>query len=181
MNSLKNRFYLTLGYILSLSFCYIPSFRVVNIILRFFKNKIGKKTTIHNKVRFLIPFKIKIGNNTTINSNTLIDSRMGIEIGNNTMIGNNVKIYTLSHDFEDSNFKSLGKSVFIGDNVVVFPHVLIMPGVKIGNGVVIYPGAIVTKNVESYSIIAGAPAKQIGKRKLRDFQYKFNYKTYFGI
>lgn len=181
MEKINNRFYLCLGYVLSISFSLIPSFRIVNLILKIFKNDIGKGTTFHNGVRFLIPFNIKIGNNTTINSNSLIDSRKGVEIGSNTMIGNNVKIYTLTHDIEDNYFKTIGESVLIGSNVVIFPHVLIMPGVKIGDGAVVYPGSIVTKNIESYSIAAGIPAKKVGERKLRDFKYKFNYKTYFGI
>ena len=161
MEKINNRFYLCLGYVLSISFSFIPSFRIVNLILKIFKNDIGKGTTFHNGVRFLIPFNIKIGNNTTI--------------------GNNVKIYTLTHDIEDNHFKSIGKSVLIGSNVVIFPHVLIMPGVKIGDGAVVYPGSIVTKDIESYSIVAGIPAKKVGKRKLRDFKYKLSYKTYFGI
>ncbi len=144
-------------------------------------NKIGSGVTIHNQVRFLIPLNITIGAKTTINSNSLIDSRMGVDIGSNTMIGNNVKIYTLTHDIEDNNFKSIGEPVIIGNNVVIFPHVLIMPGVKIGDGAVVYPGSIVTKNIESYSIVAGTPAKEVGKRKLRDFKYNLNYKTFFGI
>ena len=177
----KDRFYLIPGYLLSSLFSIIPSFRFVNNILRLFNNDIGSGVTIHNKVRFLIPFKIKIGANTTINSNSLIDSRMGVEIGENTMVGNSVKIYTLTHDIEDSEFKSKGKGVIIGNDVVIFPNVMIMPGVKIGNQAVVYPGSIVTKDVEDKSIVGGIPAKKIGFRKLKTLDYKINYKTFFGI
>lgn len=40
----------------------------------------------------------------------------------------------------------------------------IMSGVHIGNGSVISAGAVVTKDVEPYSIVSGIPAKIIRKR-----------------
>jgi virginiamycin A acetyltransferase len=42
--------------------------------------------------------------------------------------------------------------------------VTIMPGVKIGNGAIIATKTVVTKDVESYSIVGGNPAKEIRKR-----------------
>lgn len=175
------RFYTTPAYIMSKLFSFIPSFRLVNSILRFFGNKIGEKVTIHNNVRFIVLKNITIGNNSTINSNALIDSRKGIIIGDNTMIGNGVKIFTLTHDIEDENFKSYGKRVHIGNNVVIFPLAIVMPGVKIEDGAVIYPGSIVTKDVKSYSKMAGVPAKRVGERKLKKYKYKLSYKMYWGV
>jgi len=52
----------------------------------------------------------------------------------------------------------------IGNDVWVAANVVVLRGVKVGNGAVIGAGAIVTKDVEPYSIIAGVPAKPIKKR-----------------
>lgn len=49
-----------------------------------------------------------------------------------------------------------------------------LPGVTIGKGSVVASGAIVTKDVPPLSIVAGVPAKVIGKREedaLRYTQY----------
>lgn len=48
--------------------------------------------------------------------------------------------------------------VWIGQNVTI------MPGVKIGDGAIIAANSVVTKNVDSYSIVEGNPAKFIKKR-----------------
>ena len=41
---------------------------------------------------------------------------------------------------------------------------MIMSGITIGHGAIIAAGSIVTKNINNYSIVAGAPAKEIKRR-----------------
>ena len=52
----------------------------------------------------------------------------------------------------------------VGNDVWIGYDALIMPGVKIGNGAIIASRAVVTHNVEPYTIIGGNPAKEIRKR-----------------
>jgi len=52
----------------------------------------------------------------------------------------------------------IGSDVWIGNNVII------MDGIRIGHGSVIGTGAVVTKNVEPYSIVGGVPAKHIKYR-----------------
>ena len=56
------------------------------------------------------------------------------------------------------------KKTIIGHDVWIGQNVLIKQGVKIGTGAVIGMGSVVTKDVESYTIVAGCPAKSIRKR-----------------
>ena len=52
----------------------------------------------------------------------------------------------------------------IGNDVWIGERALIKAGVKIGDGAVIGMGSIVTKDIESYEIVAGNPAKKIKRR-----------------
>lgn len=54
--------------------------------------------------------------------------------------------------------------VEIGDDVWVGYGATILSGVSIGRGAIIGAKSLVTKDVPSYSIVAGAPAKVIGAR-----------------
>lgn len=54
--------------------------------------------------------------------------------------------------------------VVIGNDVWIGHNAVIMPGVTIGDGAVIGSCAVVTKNVEPYSIMVGVPAKFLKKR-----------------
>ena len=52
----------------------------------------------------------------------------------------------------------------IGNDVWLGYNALIMPGINIGDGAIIATNAVVTKNVEPYTIVGGNPAKLIRKR-----------------
>lgn len=65
------------------------------------------------------------------------------------------------------SYEAKGDTV-IGDGVWIGMRAVILPGVKIGEGAVIGTGAVVTKDVEPYSIVAGNPAKEIKKRFASD-------------
>ncbi|MST71161.1 CatB-related O-acetyltransferase [Mogibacterium kristiansenii] len=52
----------------------------------------------------------------------------------------------------------------IGNDVWIGYNATIMGGCTIGDGAIVAAGALVRKNVEPYTIVAGQPAKVIGKR-----------------
>ena len=53
--------------------------------------------------------------------------------------------------------------IVIGNDVWIGYDAVIMAGVKIGDGAIIGARAVVTKDVEPYSIVGGVPAKEIRK------------------
>jgi acetyltransferase-like isoleucine patch superfamily enzyme len=115
--------------------------------------------------------KIIFGNNCSFNRNNNLISRFGIRIGDNVITGPNVSLYDHNHCFSDSNIPFwkqgfFGKEIIIGNNVWIGTNSVITSGVNIGDNVVIAAGSIVTKNIESNSVVAGNPAKIIKKIKL---------------
>ena len=84
-----------------------------------------------------------------------------IHIGKNVTISNNVNIYT--HSQPPTTLAKFGigyfeKRVEIKSNVYIGSNVTILPGTTINNYSVVGAGSIVTKDVPSYSIVAGNPA-----------------------
>ena len=55
-------------------------------------------------------------------------------------------------------------NIVIGNDVWIGYDAVIMAGVHIGDGAIIGTRAVVTKDVEPYSIVGGVPAKEIRKR-----------------
>lgn len=83
-------------------------------------------------------------------------------------VGNNVTLSHCSILAHDASTKIyLGKSkigkVVIGNNVFAGYESVILPNVTIGNDVIIGARSVVTKDIPNNSIVAGNPAKVIGK------------------
>lgn len=156
-----------------------PSYWSRISLLKILKLKIGKDSSLLRNIKIFIPHNITIGNNCVINSEVLLDGRGGkIIIGNNVDIAREVNIWTLEHDPNDDYHKTKGGDVIIEDYVWIASRATILPNVKIGRGAVIASGSIVTKDVPPMNIVAGIPAKIIGKRK-SSLKYNLKYKPMF--
>lgn len=142
--------------------------------------KIGKYSCIHRKCKFFHVGKLSIGSDSTVNFGCYLDNRRGIYIGNNVGIAHNTKIYSLGHDLNDPQFKTIGAPVVIEDNVFIFSNSLIMPGVTLGEGCIVLAGSVITKDVEEYTIVGGNPAKKI-RNRIRDIDYVSRYPYFFGL
>ena len=54
--------------------------------------------------------------------------------------------------------------MYIEDDVWVGANAVVLPGVRIGKGAVIGAGAVVTQNVNEFSVMGGVPARLLSKR-----------------
>ena len=123
------------------------------------------------------PKGISIGEGVSIGPKVLLDGRKGLKIGRSVVIAYEAIIWTLNHDYNDVHFCGKGASVEIDDYAWICSRSMILPGIKIGKGAVVASGAIVTKDVPPYSIVAGIPAKVIGKRMEKAYDYGYNSKN----
>ena len=126
----------------------------------------GTNVNIENGARF--GSHISLGNNSGIGTNAEISDY--VTIGNNVMMGRDCIIYTRNHAFSDLKIPmcmqgfSEPKPVVIDDDVWIGGRVTILPGVHIKTGSIIGAGAVVTKDVEAYTIVGGNPARFLKKR-----------------
>lgn len=174
-NKIFNRFFsyfLDIELYLLWGLGYFPSHFVRNIFYKLCGIKLGRKATFHMGARFYNPKNISVGEGTIIGDHIFIDGRAKVTIGKHTDIASQVMIYNSEHDLSDPSFKAIEEPVTIGDYCFIGPRVIIMPGVNIGDGAVVAGGAVVTKDVPENSIVGGVPAKVIGERPLKKFEYK---------
>jgi galactoside O-acetyltransferase len=114
---------------------------------------------------------LKIGDNFAMNSNVQLGASFGkIVIGNNCAIAPNCVLRASNHNFDDVNIPFLQQGhkygeIIIEDDVWISSNCVITANTKIGKSSIIGAGAIVTKDVEPFSVMGGVPAKLIRKRK----------------
>ena len=105
---------------------------------------------------------IHIGKNVFINSGCHFQDQGGIYIGDDVLIGHNVVLATINHDLDPKQKRKNHYSpIRICSNVWIGSNATLLPGVTIGEWAVIAAGAVVTKDVEPYTIVGGVPAKII--------------------
>ena len=126
---------------------------------------VGFDSTIHMFVEVRKPSNIKIGLRSIIGNYVILDGREGLTVGDNVNISSGVYIWTQHHDINCSKFGLKGASVSIDSLAWVCSRAIILPGVKIGKGAVVAAGAVVSQDVEPWTIVGGVPAKKIGTRE----------------
>lgn len=105
-----------------------------------------------------------VGENVCFVEDVYLDYSGNIEVGDNTYFSRGSKIYTHDHGYNPRSLPIQEKLV-IENNVWIGTEAKILSGVKrIGHGSVIGAGSIVTKEVPNNTIVAGVPARAIGRR-----------------
>lgn len=118
---------------------------------------------------------IHVGNNVSINYRCILNDCNSIVIGNDVLIAPGVQMNTASHPTQLSErlttdwspasgeyrWRTFAKPIIIGDGCWIGANATIIGGVTIGEGAVVAAGAVVTKDVEPYTMVGGVPAKII--------------------
>ena len=94
-----------------------------------------------------------------------------IILGNNIALGPNVTLFGAGHDASALSLPDTAESIVIKDYVWIGGNSTVLQGVTIGEGAIVAAGSVVTQDVESYSVVAGIPAKKIKKRVLHSISY----------
>lgn len=112
-----------------------------------------------------------IGNHVSLNANVYINACSGgsIVIGDDVLIGPNVVIRASDHRFDSTStpIRLQGHTVgtvVIEQDVWIGANVTVVGGVRIGRGSIIAAGAVVTSDVDPYSVVGGVPARLIRHR-----------------
>lgn len=114
---------------------------------------------------------LRIGDNSGIGHSCAFTVGREISIGRNCRIASNITFFDTPGHPNDPVARFEGRpanpedvrKITIGDNVWIGSQATIFPGVSIGNNSVVAFGSVVMNNVPENVLVAGNPARQIGK------------------
>lgn len=114
--------------------------------------------------------QLTIGENTNFGANCLVYAVKEVNIGRDTLFAAQCYVGGSMYHFEDPDIPPIrqgaySKGVTIGDGCWLGAGVKVIDGVTIGDGVILGSGAVVTKDIEPFSVAVGIPAKTIKTRK----------------
>lgn len=158
----------------------VPSRTLRGLYLRLWLGRYAQGAGVQLGCRFLNGRKVSLGPRTVINFGCLLDGRIyPLVTGSDVSIGPEASILTLGHEPQSPDFADRGGPVTIGDRAWVGYRAMVLPGVTIGEGAVVAAGAVVTRDVAPYTIVAGNPASEIGKRN-RDLTYRLKHRPWLS-
>jgi len=167
----RNRIYLLLTaflhYFLNRIISFFPCWLIRKSYMKFLGMKIGNYSRIDMGVYIRQIRELKIGDYVHINQGSILMCAGSIEIGNCVSISHRAGLFSVGHDIQSHDFAFVCSKIKIEDYVWIGANAVVLSGkreVTIGKGAVVCAGAVVTKDVGPFSIVAGVPAKVIGKR-----------------
>lgn len=143
-------------------------FRKFRVFLcRLFGANISYSASIHPTAILEYPWNISLGDCSSVGEKAWIYAIGSIHIGKFSNIGRDVYLLTGTHDIYSNTFSLITKEIIIGDGCWIATRALVLPGINIGNYSIVGAGAVVTKDIPSYSVVGGNPAKIIKQRVIK--------------
>ncbi len=152
----------------------LPRYRTLNAIkalfLKAFGARIGRRAVFYPGVWISPPYNLEVGDDVDFALDVIVITSGTVKIGSRVLIGYRTQINSSNHAIPPPPGRIFGSAadkrpVVIEDDVWIGGNCMIMAGVRIGEGAVVAGGAVVTKDVEPYSIVGGCPARLIRYRR----------------
>lgn len=102
----------------------------------------------------------RIGNRTRIHSGCFLSS---VTLGDDVFCGPRV-VFTDDPHPPCPRYRDCVGGAVVGDGVSIGANVTLVPGVVVGEGALVGAGSVVTRAVEAGTVVAGNPARELGKR-----------------
>ena len=112
---------------------------------------------------------------SVIGQRCYVDARAGIRVEADVSISREACILTATHKVDCPDFSPTFGPVHFGPHAWVGMRAVILPGVTIGEGAVVGAGAVVSHDVEPYTVVGGVPAKYLRKRA-EPMHYKLDWR-----
>lgn len=142
--------------------------RCRQLLLRFFGARIGKECLICRGVLVYAPWNLVVGDMVCVGPNVELYNKDTIRIGSGVVISQDSYLCTASHDISSPLMVLTKSEIVVNDNVWIAARANILPGVVIGDGAVVGACAVIAKDVPSWSVVVGNPARVVKKRVLKE-------------
>jgi acetyltransferase-like isoleucine patch superfamily enzyme len=128
----------------------------------------GSRVRIMGRLTLSVHGRLQVGANLHVNRDCSISTMESITIGRDCGIAEGCSIHDMTHCFgpEWSGVPFLERPfwtepIVMGDNVWIGAHCTVVGGVTIGDDVVVAANSVVTRDLPSHCLAAGAPARVV--------------------
>lgn len=135
-------------------------------LLKLFGAKIGNGCRVLPSCYVWAPWNLSMGSYSALSSDVDCYSVDRIEIGSRVTISQRTFLCAASHDIKSLALPLTSQPIVIEDHAWICAEVFIGPGVKIGRGSIVSARSVCVKDVMSFKVVGGNPAKVLKDRTL---------------
>lgn len=135
-------------------------------LLRAFGAKIASDCAILPSCRIWAPWNLEMMTRSTLAEDVDCYCVAMITLGENVTVSQGAFLCAASHDIRSATMELLSAPIKLEKSVWVAARAIILPGVTIGEGSVVGAGSVVSRDVPSWTVMAGNPAKLVGTRHI---------------
>ena len=152
------------------AYCWLPkpffgAWRI--FLLKCFGAKIGKSCSIAPSCRIWAPWNLNLSDYVCLAEGVDCYCVSPIQCESYTTISQRAFLCSASHDVTSLSRPLIHSPILIKEHAWVCAEAFVGAGVTIAEGAVVGARAVVTKDVESWAIVAGNPARVVKQRKIK--------------
>jgi len=133
-------------------------------VLRLFGARVGREVHFHPTVRIAIPWNLRVDDYAAVGDFVILYSLGVITIGKAATISQYAHLCAGSHDYRQRSLPLLKPPIRIGAGAWVCADAFVGPGVAVGDMAVVGARAVAVRDVPEGAIVAGNPARVVGRR-----------------
>jgi putative colanic acid biosynthesis acetyltransferase WcaF len=147
-----------------------PLHRWRAFLLRRFGARLGRNVHIYPKASIWAPWNLVCADFATIADEAIVYNPSVVSLGSHSIVSQQAYLCGATHDYEDPAFPLVSFPISIGEYAWVCARATVQAGVKVGEGAVLALGSVASKDLESWWVYGGLPARKIKRRT--DFRSK---------
>jgi putative colanic acid biosynthesis acetyltransferase WcaF len=115
-----------------------------------------------------MPWHVTLEDRAAIGDGAELYSLGHITLRERCTVAQHSYLCTGTHDLSHPDLPLVVGEIDVGREVFIGVRALVLPGVILGEGSVVGAGSVVTRDVQPWDIVAGNPARVIGRRQFGD-------------
>ncbi len=154
-----------------------PCFAWRRWVLRLFGATVGRHVHVYPTTVVYFPWNLTVGDWSAIGEDALVYNLGPITLGERVTVSHRAHLCAGTHDFREPSMPLLKPPITIADQAWICADAFVGPGVTVGEGAVVGARAVAMRDVAAWAIMAGNPARQIGKRDIRHETHEMAHET----
>jgi putative colanic acid biosynthesis acetyltransferase WcaF len=137
-------------------------------LLRCFGATLGPNCHFYPNSRVWAPWNLVCADGVSVGDEAEIYNPSLVCMGSHAIISQQAYICGATHDYDDRAFPLISFPMNVGAYAWVCARASVAPGVNVGDGAVLGLASVATRDLEPWTVYAGAPARPVKRRVPRE-------------